>query len=79
MITNCRGQLLKVDLINNFVCQIVYLDNGCRGSWGLEFWALGPEEQRRFFYQKQSTFLNHENESLLFRGSGVLGFRSRDL
>ena len=51
MITNCKGQLLKVDLINNFVCQIVYSDNGCRESWGLDFWALGPVGQRRFFYQ----------------------------
>ena len=41
-ITNCKGQLLKVDLIINCVCQIVYLDNGCRESCGLDFWDLEP-------------------------------------
>ena len=28
-ITNCKGQLLKVDCIDNSVCEIVYLDNDC--------------------------------------------------
>ena len=77
MITNCKGQLLKVDLINKLCIPNCVFRLWLSRVLGPELLSFGAPGQRRFFDQKQSLFiLVRMRISFVL---GVLEFRPKDL